>query len=305
MSSIFDSESEKRAYSTVRTHWSRFLDVYPHIPVRNALGYERLKGLSIKEKARQYLLTTEFDFVVCDFSGSPILAVEFDGLGHGFSRDGAYVQITASEDPYRKLKLDTKISACEECGLPIVVVSYPETEPSFAPDCPVTVLDAVIGEVLTGRACQNLINSHMQQFSEAMEEDPSGEAAEMLMMEIEVMAEQENPIRRRIRELRRRLPLDFGMELSFLDDRPGYTGARHSIRGGVRYSAEKTMEQVLMSYETYVRTVNCLGCDASRLANLLAEYGLARKAIRTIGISQASWQKLIDETPWTDVRYRG
>ena len=158
-SSIFDSESERRAYFTVSTHWSRFLDVYPHIPVRNALGYERLKGLSIQEKARQYLLKTEFDFVVCDTCGSPILAVEFDGLGHGFSRDGTYVQITETEDPYRTLKLNTKISACEECGLPVVVVSYPETERSFDPDCPVTVLDAIIGEVLTARACQDLVST--------------------------------------------------------------------------------------------------------------------------------------------------
>ncbi|MBN1227636.1 MAG: hypothetical protein JXA79_11645 [Deltaproteobacteria bacterium] len=105
--------------------------------------------MPIQDKAKDYLLKTEFDFVVCNHFGVPILAVEFDGLGHGFSHDGAYVQITDTKDPYRKLKLDTKISACEECGLPVIVVSYPEAEKSFNPDCQITVLDAIIGEVLS------------------------------------------------------------------------------------------------------------------------------------------------------------
>ncbi|MBN1227637.1 MAG: hypothetical protein JXA79_11650 [Deltaproteobacteria bacterium] len=117
------------------------------------------------------------------------------------------------------------------------------------------------------------------------------------------MAEQENPIRRKIREMRRRIPLKYGIQFSFLENRPGYTGASHSIRGGRKYSGGKSMEQTLVSYETYVRTVNCLGCDERILANLLAEYGLARRAIRTLGTSKALWQKLLDDTPWTDVRH--
>jgi hypothetical protein len=299
MPSIFDSESEKRAYSAVRTHWSRFLDVYPHIPVRNALGYDRLRNLSIKDKTKQYLLKTEFDFVVCDHAGSPILAVEFDGLGHGFSRDGKYVQIVETEDQYRALKLDAKISACEACGLPIVVVSYPETETAVDPDCPVTVLDAVIGEVLTERARQVLGNSRSQELGQAMEHDPSGDTAGSLLLEIEVVAERENPIRRRIRELQRTLPLSFGEQYHFLDNRPGYVGARQSIRGGIEISEGVLREQVLLSYDAYVRAVNCSGCDTFWLARLLAEYGLTRKAIRTVGTSPAAWQKLQAETPWT------
>lgn len=298
MPSIFDSDSEKRAYSTVRTHWSKFLDVYPHIPVRNALGYDELRNLAISDRAKDYLLQTEFDFVVCDRSGSPVLAIEFDGLGHGFSRDGQYVQIVETDDPHRKLKLDAKISACEACDLPIVVVSYPETEPAVDPDCPVTVLDAVIGEVLTGRARQDLVNSRSQELGQAMEDDPSGDTADSLLVEIEVMAEQENPIRRRIRELQRSLPVSFGEEYHFLDDRLGYVGARQSIRGGIEISGGVLREQILLSYDAHVRAVNCSGCDTFWLARLLAEYGLTRKAVRTVGSSSAAWQKLKVDTPW-------
>lgn len=301
MSSIFDSESEKRAYSTVRTHWSRFLDIYPHIPVRNVLGYNRLNDLAIKEKAKEYLIKTEFDFVVCDHSGSPVLAVEFDGLGHGFSRDGKYIQLDATADQHRQLKLDAKISACESCDVPIVVVSYPETQPGFDPDCPVTVLDAVIGEVLAARKRQGLVSSNLDNLGKALASDPSRETAETYLLEIEVLAEQENPIRRRIKQMQTELPVSFGLHIHPLRDRHGYVGARQTILGGIDLSGKLSRQQVLLTCDAYVRTVNCSGCDAFDLANLLAEYGLARKAIRTIGKSKEAWQKLQNETPWTEI----
>lgn len=300
MAALFDSESERRAFSTVRTRWSRFLDVYPHIPVRKALGYDKVKNLPISNTAKEYLLKTEFDFVVCDRSASAILAIEFDGLGHGFSRDGKYIQLEATKDQHRQLKLDAKISACESCDLPIVVVSYPETEPSFDPDCPVTVLDAVIGEVLVGRKRGELVNSNLDNLGEVLASDPSGETADSYLLEIEVMAEQENPIRRRITQMQTELPVSFGLHIHPLHDRPGYVGARQSILGSIELSGQTSRQQVLLTYDAYVRTVSCWGCDAFDLANLLAEYGLARKAIRTVGRSTEAWQKLQKETPWTE-----
>jgi hypothetical protein len=302
MHSLFDSESERKAYSTVLTRWSRFLDVYPHIPVRNAVGYDKLMSLPITDKAKGYLLKTEFDFVVCDRSGSPILAVEFDGLGHGFSRDGEYIQVVEVDDQYRKLKLDAKISACEWCDLPVVIVSYPETDPSFDPDCPVTVLDAVIGEVLSARELQELVNSELEQLGAALETDPSGESASLYLTELEVIAEQANPVRRRIQEMQRRLPVSFGLQFYPLRDRPGYVGARRWILGGIELSGQVSRQQVLLSYDVYVRTVNCSSCSAFQLADLLAEYGLTRKAIRTVGTSPDAWHRLLEETPWTEYR---
>jgi hypothetical protein len=275
--------------------------VFPHIPVRNALGgYDKVKNLSVSNKAKEYLLKTEFDFVVCDRSASPILAVEFDGLGHGFSRDGKYFQRVPTTDQYRQLKLDAKISACEWCDLPIVIVSYPETEPAaFGPDCPVTVLDAVIGEVLAGRKRQQLVD--LDQLGEALENDPSGETADCYLLEIEVLAEQENPIRRRVKHMQTELPVSFGLQIHPLNDRPGYVGARQSILGGISLCGQDSRQQVLLNYDAYVRPVNCSGCDAFDLANLLAEYGLARKALNTVGKSKEAWQKRLEETPWTEI----
>ena len=306
MTGLFDSKSEKQAFSTVRSHWYRYLDVYPHIPVRSALGYEQLMNLPISAKAKEYLLKTEFDFVVCDRdrASTVILAIEFDGLGQGFSRDGSYIQREDTHDPHRKLKLDTKISACELCDLPIVVVSYDETETSLYPDdpaYPVTVLDAVIGEVLAGRNRQELVNSNLNELGEILATDPSRDTAFSHLIDLEVTAEQENPIRRRITQMKMELPVSFGQQIHPLHDRPGYVGSRQSILGGIEVSGQSCRQQVLLNYDAYVRTVNCLGCSAFDLATLLAEYGLSRKAIRTVGRSREAWEKLRNETPFTEI----
>jgi len=300
MTELFDSRSEKRVFSCLLTRWSKFVDVYPQIPVRKALGYDNLAKLLIKDSAREYLLKTEFDFLVCDRSGSAILAIEFDGLGHGFSRDGRYIQTEDTEDQYRKLKLDTKIAACEMCDLAMVVVSYPETETSFDPDGPVTVLDTIIGEVLVGRKRHSLLNSGVGKLDEELATTSTKRTAFSFLTEIEMMAEQENPIRRRTKQMQKELPVYFDQHIHALHDRPGYVGARQSILGGMEIASRSAKQQALLTYDAYVRTVNCLGCRAFDLANLLAEYGLLRKALRKVGTSREAWQKLRNETPFTE-----
>lgn len=168
-----------------------------------------------------------------------------------------------------------------------------------------TVLDTVISEVLEGRKRQQLFISSLDQLGEELESDPSGETVESHLLEIETLAEQENPIRRRIRQMQRELPVSFGLHIHPLNNRPGYVGARQLIQGGIELAGQVSRHKVLLSYDVYVRTVNCSGCNAFDLANLLAEYGLARKATRTIGESSDAWQRLQEESPWTEMGRSG
>jgi len=65
-------------------------------------------------------------------------------------------------------------------------------------------------------------------------------------------------------------------------------------------SGEKSKRKVLLTYDAYVRTVHCAGCDTFRLTNLLAEYGLTRKANRIVGTSSKAWHNLQVDTPWNE-----
>lgn len=299
---IFDSKAEQRIYRRLKSLWSRYVEIYPHIPIRNALGYGTLKRLPLKQKTKDYLLRTEFDFVVCDSeTGVSRLAIEFDGIGHGFSRDGEYVsRVSPLNDPYRKLKLDAKLQACELTGLPVVVVSFPETGLLRESKSAITVLDAIIGEVRAAIGLRELISSHTETFTKAFSEDPSGDAAESVMLALEFQSDLENnPIRKKTRELFLKLPLDSGY-MEPLRDRQGYVGMRRAIVGGTEGSMGGVRHQILLSTSVYVRDLSCIGCDAINLADCIAEYCLARKALHEIGTDPSVWQKLLDKTPWTE-----
>ena len=64
--SIFNSVSEKRVFNRLKTFWSKYVDIYPQIPVKSILGYKEILELNIEDKAKDFLLKSSFDFVVCE-----------------------------------------------------------------------------------------------------------------------------------------------------------------------------------------------------------------------------------------------
>lgn len=89
--SIFDSKSEEKLYSRLKTFWSQHADIFPQLPPRNVFGYENIINSELNDRAKDYLLKTSFDFIVCDIiNHAPLLVIEFDGLTSGFSREGIF-----------------------------------------------------------------------------------------------------------------------------------------------------------------------------------------------------------------------
>ncbi len=247
-------------------------------------------------------MKTEFDFVVCEKATSnALLAIEFDGIGHGFSQNGEYIsRVIPLNDPHRKLKLDAKLRACMLSGFPLVIVSFPETELLEESGNAITVLDAIIGAVRASIGLRHLVASHVDAFSEALGEEPSGETVEYSVLALEVNSDLENnPIRRKTLEISRKLPI-WSDHKEFLRDREGYVGVRRAIIGGFEFSQNCSKHQALPTTSVYVRDLNCTHYDAVNLADCIAEYCLARKALREIGTDSANWQRLREETPWTE-----
>lgn len=299
---LFDSKSEKRVFTRLDQRWSRYVDIYPHIPVRNVLGFEELRSLDISDRAKDYLLKTEFDFVVCEqTSAIPQLAVEFDGIGHGLSRDGGYVPVvTPINDRHRKLKLDAKLSACEALDFPLVIVSYPETEPLWESEDALMILDAIIGEVLGAIHTSEVVTEHMDEISSALEHDQSGEDAGWKLFDIEMESQlTRNPIRRKTAELSKKIPVS-GLEMQSLRDRPGYVGGRFTIQGGIHVERGIFRMQDLVSVDVYLRDLNCPGCSAPALLESVGEYLLVRKALHKVGINATAWRDLMQSAPWVE-----
>ena len=145
--SIFGSKSEARAFKTLLSRWSPNLSLYPSLPLANLLEVE---AGELNPKERDFYLKTSVDYTFCELDGRPILSMEFDGLGGGFSRGTEYLQERETPDPYRKLKLDCKLRMANQVGYPLIVISSDEMEP-VDNDERLTILDGIVGAFLSSQ----------------------------------------------------------------------------------------------------------------------------------------------------------
>jgi hypothetical protein len=152
--SVFGSKAERSLYKALSTRWCDRFSLFCSLLFTNIVDVE---GAKLSDGQRRFLLSTSVDFTLCEkVTDRPLLSVEFDGLGHGFSCEGTYVEVVPNKDPYRKLKFDLKLRLCHELGYPCAVVSYPEAYP-LDEASGLTILDGIIGSILSHRRFKELL----------------------------------------------------------------------------------------------------------------------------------------------------
>ena len=141
--SIFGSYDERQLFKRLTSCWRDKVDLFPQVPLCQLV--EEPEGLSDKEV--EYFRKANTDITVCEKdTGKPLLSIEFDGMGEGFSRQGEYIQINPKPKS-RKKKLDFKVKAAHEADYPLIVISYPEST-RIEPMLHLTIADGIIGQVL-------------------------------------------------------------------------------------------------------------------------------------------------------------
>lgn len=204
--SIFDSKAENSIYKRLKTFWSKYVDVFPQIPVRNVIEYDEIVIFE-KDVKTNFLLKTSFDFVICELeTGFPILVVEFDGLSGGFSQEGNFYMNTIPEiDPHRQLKMETKLKLCSKFQVPMLVVSYEESNLLSESGDWISILDVIIGDAIEKRHYEKNYIRYIEMLSEAYEFGGQ-ESAELASIEIEIINEEYNPVKRKIKEITKKFP---------------------------------------------------------------------------------------------------
>lgn len=190
---IYDSKIELKLHRDLEFKWGSKIKIHDHVPVRNVVDLFSHE-LSLKERLKNYFLKTDFDYVVTSENGEPYLVIEFDGLGKGFSSNGAYVQLQEyPDDPNRKWKLDQKIWLCEKVNLPLVVISYPEVE-KLVDDY--TILDGIVGNVLADKEFGKSFDKDLEQLFHEIQNVEDAEERQSIIDDYgiakEVQAEMEN-----------------------------------------------------------------------------------------------------------------
>lgn len=297
--SIFDSKSERTIFKRLKTIWSKYVDVFPQIPVRNVIEYDEIKAFNKNPKVVDYLLKTSFDFVVCELeTGNPILVVEFDGLSGGFSQEGKFfIKSTPDFDKYRKLKMETKLRLCSEFRIPMIAVSYNESNLLSESGDWISILDAIIGDAIEKRAHEKNYSKYIEMLTEAYEFGGQ-ESAEMTTIEIEMINEQYNPIKRKIRKLNSKFPIST-TQIVFPKEEGNWLVGKFQLTSGFKTIGKDFYQKIMMEIELKIRKVGVFEDDCTFLFNTIGEYCLARKIERELGSDLKKWTELNKKTEWT------
>jgi hypothetical protein len=255
--SVFGSASERALYKALLTRWSDRFRIYPCLPFFNII---ELEEPDLPRGERNYLLKTSVDYTLCDISDQPILSIEFDGIGEGFSRDGKYIaQTISSRDPNRQWKLDVKLRVCEEVLYPLIVISYEEAKP-IGPGLNVAIVDGIIGSYLAHRGVGRRANELYELSKEEIDALSSWEQDEYiqdLVLQAEVEMELAwNPISGKLAELQ-----DIGYRRGMRGegfrwlDEPGLPSADEFWRTGDPRALSRRVEGL--------KKANRIGCEAT------------------------------------------
>jgi len=190
-STLFNSSSEAELFQAVHGTWEPQYRLLPEIPFANLVTLDERK-LSAAELG--FLNKTSVDFVLAGEGWQPLLAVEFDGLGHGYSREGVYVQTAFTQrDPHRAWKLGLKARVAAAAGLPLVIVSYDE-KAIIDRETGLTIVHGIIGQFLADQHAVRRINALYKEQKDVIEAMPVDERTDYVQDYVVISAEVEADI---------------------------------------------------------------------------------------------------------------
>jgi len=108
-----------------------------------------------------------------------------------------------------------------------------------------------------------------------------------------------DPMARRARDFRHRLPGPVGDRRCGLFSRGGWNAARFEITGAVSIGPQGVRSQTLVQTVVRLLGVDALRGRGDRLLDSIGREALYRKAFREIGADPEAWRRRLRAAPWT------
>lgn len=203
---LFNSASEAELFQAVHGTWEPHYRVFPEVPFANLIEPDERK---LRAEELAFLHKTSVDLVLTAPDWRPLFALEFDGLGHGYSRNGVYVQrAVAARDPNRAWKLGLKARVAAAAGLPFVIVSYDE-KAVIDRETGLTIVHGIFGQYLAACHAAERMGELYEADKDVIDAMPSNERADYVQDYVVISAEVEadiewNPIYAEASRLRAR-----------------------------------------------------------------------------------------------------
>lgn len=281
--SIFDSHSERQVFTAVSGSWEPRYRLFPHVPFASLID---LDPQALDAAQLGFLHKTSVDFVLAEPSGVPLFAIEFDGLGHGYSHGAEYRQLVSTKkDPSRGWKLDLKVRVADAARFPFAVISYDE-KALVDEELNLIVLHGIVGNFLAIRHTPERIQQLLAEEADALASLPEDQRYERMQDLVSDagfdLGLELNPIVRRAMELHGHL---YTLRPSL---RTSYTYSEDPDRPANCYPDADDFDQSL--FEEWWHNVRRFGCTYTIDAE---DLHIARtvwvRNIRGTGITPFGW----------------
>ena len=146
--SIFGSGGEEHGYRKIERTWDEKYMVAGQTALSALLEPDdRWRG-----DTSPFFFKTSVDYVLCTAAGQPLVAIDFDGMGEGFSAPDERMYVPYKDQTrIRKRKFDIKLRHTRESGLPYYIVGSEEFKDLGADVC-LTIVDGIIGMTVARQA---------------------------------------------------------------------------------------------------------------------------------------------------------
>jgi hypothetical protein len=166
---VFASKSERANFYKLCRVWGEKYRIHHNLPFLNVFNLDGLIDwtepyqpvpLHIPDVDKNRLKKTSIDYTLCGNDDTPILCVEFDGMQQGFNVGAEYHPknpILGRMDPWRQQITELKLKVGIGSFFPFFVVGSRQFE-ELTPETQLTIVDGIIGEVLSQKAATEVID---------------------------------------------------------------------------------------------------------------------------------------------------
>ena len=301
--SIFGSSGERRGFELIEHTWGdeyRILAQFPWSALFDLddpeLGDILPPGVR-RGDTSHFFFKTSVDYVLATREGEPLLAIDFDGMGEGFDRDGEYVEVEQTLDRGRKRKFDLKLQLARREEFPYYIVGSEEAIRVHDGDTHLTILDGMVGYTFGKREFLLRIEQMSDELLEQTADlplDEQHEVVESAFVTEEFSAHYDaSPIRRTTSELHKKIEDIYGLSAYryekslqhsyFPELPPGDLQTRwEALQKAERVSCELTIDHPHLGRESakaWMRNIG-YGGMAEMVTEDLAEFLAFRKLVR-------------------------
>jgi hypothetical protein len=144
--SVFDSRSEQEIFRELDSRLNPKLRLMTQMGLRSLIHLDDAAVARLKPRHHRYFRQATVDFTFIYPDGRPLLSIEFDGIGGGYSRGRTYVGHRKTPDQRRDWKMRFKLAAAERVGHPLFVISGDEIE-HLDTDSSLMLVDGIVGQI--------------------------------------------------------------------------------------------------------------------------------------------------------------